>query len=359
MPHLLAAITAHGFGHVAQTAPVINALRRRIPDLRLTLYTGIPRAFLAKRFEGEFSLIAQSPDVGMPMKNALEVDGAAGARSYRLYHRDWERAVAEEARLLTFHAPDAVLANVPYRILAAAALADIPAVALCSLNWADIYRHFCGAQPGASVILNEILAAYRGARAFLQPAPSMPMQDLDNRIEIGPIARLGMDSHAEVRRRLGVADGAKLILVSLGGVPTQLNLADWPRLPGVYWIVPAAWDPQRRDTLPFEALAMNFVDVLRSADALITKPGYGSFVEAACNGIPVLYAPRHDWPEEACLVEWLNAHGRCIPISRAQLEQGDFTRSLEELFAMPPRDAVAPAGIDEAAAYLATLLGDA
>jgi UDP:flavonoid glycosyltransferase YjiC (YdhE family) len=168
-----------------------------------------------------------------------------------------------------------------------------------------------------------------------------------------------MDRHAEVRRRLGVADGAKLIMVTLGGVPTQLNLADWPRLPGVYWIVPAAWDPQRRDTLPFEALAMNFVDVLRSADALITKPGYGSFVEAACNGIPVLYAPRHDWPEEACLVEWLNAHGRCIPISRAQLEQGDLTRSLEELFALPPRDAVAPAGIAEAAAYLATLLGDA
>ena len=187
MPHLLVALTAHGFGHVSLTAPVINALRRRIPELRLTLYTNLPRGLLANRLDGEFDLIPQATDVGMLMKNALEVDGAASSQAYQRYHQDWEQAIAEEDRLLAAHAPDVVLANVPYRILAAAARAGIPAVAMCSLNWADIYRHFCGTLPGAATLIEQMLAAYRNARAFLQPAPSMPMADLENRITNAPM----------------------------------------------------------------------------------------------------------------------------------------------------------------------------
>lgn len=358
MPHLLVALTAHGFGHAAQTAPVVNALRRRIPALRITLYTGLPRSFLINRFDGMFELIPQSPDVGMLMKDALEVDREASAQAYQQYHRDWDKSVAAEARLLCGHAPDAVLANVPYRILAAAAQADIPAIAMCSLNWVDIYRHFCGNSPGAAAILDQMLAAYRGAWAFLQTAPSMPMSDLDNRVAIGPVARLGEDRRREILQVLGLSHSAKLILVSLGGIPIQLNPSRWPVLPETYWIVPAEWATPRHDIIAFESLAMNFIDVLRSADALITKPGYGSFVEAACNGVPVLFAHRHDWPEEPFLVHWLQHHGRGLSLRRDQLVHGDFANDLATLLTLAPRIPVEPTGIDEAATRLAALLNN-
>jgi UDP:flavonoid glycosyltransferase YjiC (YdhE family) len=356
MSHLLVAITAHGFGHVAQTAPVINALRRRIPGLRLTLYTGLPRPYLAGRFEGEFAHVARAPDVGMPMKNALEVDVAASGRAYRRFHRDWETALEHEARLLADRAPDVVVANVPYRVLAAATRAGIPALALCSLNWTDIYRHFCRSLPEAPAVLEEMLTAYRSARAFLRPAPGMPMGYLDNGIDIGPIAGIGNERRAEIRKRVGLSAADKLVLVSLGGVPSRMDPANWPSLSDVCWIVPAAWKPRRDDTFALESLGRDFLDVLRSADALITKPGYGSFVEAACNGVPVLYAPRRDWPEEPVLVRWLHEHGRCLAVQRTQLERGDFAAALQQLFALPPRAPVIPSGIDEAVAHIGALL---
>ncbi|MEK7206896.1 MAG: hypothetical protein AAB134_03335, partial [Pseudomonadota bacterium] len=70
MTHLLVALSAHGFGHAAQTAPVVNALRQRFPDLRLTLRTRLPRAFLASRFDGEFEWVPQESDFGMVMDTA-------------------------------------------------------------------------------------------------------------------------------------------------------------------------------------------------------------------------------------------------------------------------------------------------
>ena len=359
MPHLLVAITAHGFGHVAQTAPVVNALRQRLPQLRLTLYSSLPHSFLADRFAGDFSHIAHSPDVGMCMKDALEVDVAASGQAYRRFHHHWEAAMTAEARLLLSHAPDVVLANVPYRILAAAARAGIPALAMCNLNWLDIYSHFCAALPEFASIREKILGAYRSARVFLQPTPHMPMSDLENRVAIGPIARIGIDRRATIRQRLGLSADCRLILVSLGGVATQIDLTDWPPLADVCWIIPASWHPHRHDMVTLESLEMDFVDVLRSVDALITKPGYGSFAEAACNGTPVLYAPRHDWPEEVFLVDWLHEHGCCLPIQRTQLQTGDFSGALDRLFSLPPRAPVIPTGIDATVTQIVSLLNPA
>ena len=230
---------------------------------------------------------------------------------------------------------------------------------MCNLNWLNIYRHFCAGLPEATSIREDILAAYRSARAFLQPTPHMPMPDLENCVAIGPVARIGTDRRSAIRRGLGLSADCKLILVSLGGVATQIGLADWPPHTDVCWIVPASWHPRRHDMISLESLDMDFVDVLRSADALITKPGYGSFVEAACNGVPVLYAPRHDWPEEVFLVDWLHEHGRCLAIQRTQLQQGDFSGVLESLFYLPPRAPVSPTGIDAAVTQLATLLNNA
>ncbi|TAN60870.1 MAG: hypothetical protein EPN20_13195, partial [Magnetospirillum sp.] len=48
-PHLWLALSPHGFGHAAMTAPVVTELRRRRPGLRLTIQTGVPRAFLESR----------------------------------------------------------------------------------------------------------------------------------------------------------------------------------------------------------------------------------------------------------------------------------------------------------------------
>lgn len=358
MPHLLVAITAHGFGHVAQTAPVINALRRFLPTLRLTLYTSLPRRYLTASFEGEFTHIAHSPDVGMHMINAFEVDTAASYYAYQRFHQHWDQGLEDEVRLLADQNPDVVLANVPYRILAAANRAEIPAIALCNLNWIELYRHFCQAQTGADAVISKMLSAYSSARIFIQPTPCMPMSYLENSIKIGPIARIGKMRRTEICRLLGISTSSKLVLVSLGGVPTQLDLAAWPSIPDVHWLVPAVWNPRRRDMAALESLGMIFIDVLRSADALLTKPGYGSFVEAACNGTPVLFAPRVDWPEETFLVNWLQEHGRCLSIPRRQLEQGNMATALEALFSLPQRYPVKPSGIDDAVALITPILNE-
>ena len=354
---LYVALSGHGFGHLAQVAPVLNAWRRRWPKARLTLQSALPEATLRQRIDGPFDCVALAADFGMVMVDALEAKIPESLAAYRIFHREWAARLGEQERALRAAKPDGVLADVPYLTLAAAARLDIPALALCSLNWADILAGYCPDAPDLVALREPMLSAYNSARAFLQPVPSMPMPDLNNVQKLGPIAALGRNRRQDIDRRLGLREGEILVLMGLGGVDMRPPLEAWPIQPGVRWLVPPNWSVSRPDMADWGALeGCSMVDLIRSCDVLFTKPGYGAFTEAACNGARALYVARDDWPEEPWLSRWLIEHGNAVKIGRRQLASGDLADALQRVLEQPAKAPVEPGGIDEAAGWLERLL---
>lgn len=357
MPHLLVDITAHGYGHIAQTAPVVNELVGRIPDLRVTVRSAATTEYLQQRFTVPFQHIPTAIDFGMTMFNAVKVDVPRSLANYREYHADWDAKVALAAQQMCDLQPDLLFANVPYLSLAAADVANIPAVAMCCLNWADIYRHYAPPEDEMSrVIYAQMLAAYNTAHTFLKVQPTMPMLGLHNAQKISPIAQLGVNQRGRISQQHDAKDGERFVLVAMGGIDYRLPMESWPRLDGVRWLIPLSWDIQRDDICAFETLGMHFSDVLASCDAILTKPGYGTFAEAACAGIPVLYVSRGEWPEQPYLIDWLQQHGVCREVSAVQLQTGELELALKQLWEQSRPALPSANGAKEAAELLAGLL---
>ena len=135
-----------------------------------------------------------------------------------------------------------------------------------------------------------------------------------------------------------------------------MPLEDWPEDAEITWIVPAVWGVWREDMHSFESLGLSFTDVLASVDALLGKLGYGTVSECACNATPMLYMPRPDWPEEACLADWLHAHGRCAPVTYEHVLRGELREALEHLWAQSAPAAPQPTGAVEAASVIVEML---
>lgn len=352
MPHLLVDISAHGYGHVAQTAPLLNELKLRLPELRITVRSAAPLALLQQRIQGDFQHYSVAFDFGMHMASAVDVQVAESDAAYRRFHAEWPRKVAREAQIMRDLRPDLLLANVPYLSLAAAHQAGVRSVGMCCLNWADIYRHYCVQDADSRAIHAQMLDAYNSAECFLKVQPSMPMPDFARGRSVGPIVQQGSSQRSRLAAQGALRMEEKWVLVAMGGMEFRLPMERWPQLSGVHWLVPQAWGITRHDVTAFETLGVPFSDVLASCDATLTKPGYGTFAEAACAGVPVLYVTRRNWPEEPYLVQWLGQNGVCLEVQREALQTGDLAGLLQALWAQPQPARPHASGAGDAAQYL-------
>jgi hypothetical protein len=356
VPHLYLALSGHGLGHLAQVAPVVNALGRQLPRLTLTVQTALPREKVATRIRLPFSLIADPPDVGMVMDGPLRVLRGASLRAHYAFHADWNRRLRQQIGHLERVRPDLILADIPYLILAAARQAGLPAVALCSLNWADILSAY-GNGPELDRLAGSIRETYQGADLFLRPDPSMPMADLANARSVGPVAEVGRDRRGELIERFPALSDRILVAALFGGIPTTGSGVEipMPRDGGVALLAPRSWQQTHPSCYALEDLGMSAPDVLASVHAALVKPGYGTYVEAACVGTPLLCLPRPDWPETPYLTRWLQRVGRM-----GMLPPRPTASQLETLLRVtlesPSKAPVQPSGVAEATASLRNLL---
>jgi hypothetical protein len=379
-PHLLVALSSHGFGHLSQAAPVINQLRELIPDLRLTIRAAFPAEQIQRRIFNPDVLQPVADDFGMVMRDALTVDFGASLHAYQAFHASLPEKIERLSKVLLEQKVDLVLADIPYLTLAAAQKAGIPSVALCSLNWADILEHTLllatSHQPenndvqqplspelalvGAEIV-REIRDFYQKADYFLLPTPSMPMPTLTNTLAIGPVCTTGVKRREALTLNTQVAKDTWFVLVGMGGMPFDLKPDQWPtHMLGrpLHYIVAdnIAQDSSHPQVIAETQTGLSYSDLVASVDLILTKPGYGMFVEAAAAGVPVLYVERRDWPEAQALTDWLQTVAHCTEISTEVMHRGDFAEKMRKLLELGRYDPVRPTGNMQGANFLSQYL---
>ncbi len=353
--HIYCAISSHGFGHIAQVAPVLNALVLRIPDLRLTIHSAATTDILEMWLEAPFTHIEEPADLGLLMHDAVTVDAEKTFAAYRNQLINWDNVVGDATERLKINPPDLVLTNNSYLLSAAAHHQGIPCLHFCSLNWAALFRHYCHHLDQDGEVFHHLVKCYNKARKFLRITPGLPMTELDNVKEAGPIGRAGkVLPLSQITRR---PSETKFLLVSMGGIPYDIPYAMWPVHEQVCWLLATPAPQERDDFISIESLGLSFIDVLASCNAVVTKPGYGTFVEAALHSKPVLYLSRKDWPEEPYLVSFLERYGLCQELSPEQLASGDFLDEAVKLMECRViREIPQMTGIDDILAEIIPLL---
>lgn len=362
---IVAEISAHGLGHLTQLAPVLSALRRAVPEATFIVRTAHAESRVRKILaDVPFVSAPPAPDPGLVMKGPDVVDVAATRAAYAAVHADFEGLLAREAARLRRLRADFLISDVGHVAVAAAAAAGIPAVALCSLHWAEMVRAYLG--PGEDIrrLEAEILSAYRRARVFILAGPRRQVPGLENVRRVAPITRpAGTSMRARLAARAGLAArkaaGLRIGVVSFGGIGGRLPRLTLPDDESWLWILPAALardcaGAEKAAVLLLEDLAdVDFRDLIASADCVVTKTGYGIFTECARHGTPCLFLPRPDWPEAHDLEAWLVEAGVGRPVSRKALAGGFWPDALAHL---RPRPVPGMNGAEEAARIILELM---
>ena len=352
-------ISPHGFGHAAQTCSVINQLFKQTTEIDVFVKTSLPQAFIQERIINPINYIPNIIDFGMIMSSSIDVLAKESWQRYQQLHTQWEANVQQEINSLASIKPDLVVSNVAYVVLEAACRLSIPSVAMCSLNWADIFDYYCHDFEDAKAITAQMQNSYNSAQTFIQFTPCPPMTWLNNRQAVSPITRYGKNQRMHINKHLSLNSDTQLVLIGLGGIEMRLPIESWPQRKNTLWVVPDEWQTRRDDCLPLSRLNLPFIDILASVDALITKPGYGTFTEAVCHQLPFLYVPRGGWPEEPYLETWAKQYGVAASVHRVALNNGEFYTHLDQVLFEKRGSNITPlnaTGADEAVNIILSFL---
>ena len=353
--------TAHGYGHGVRSCDLMRELYRRRPGLAVTVSTGLASDFLQNRIgrASHPAFRARRLDVGMVQLDSVRVDTEATLAALARLVAAHDALVEGETRFLRESGARLVVADIPSIPLEAAKRCGIPAVAMGNFSWDWIYAAFAARDARWRPAVEMFAQGYAQADLLLELPFAAPMDAFPRKERIGCLARPGRNRREEIARETGADPAARWVLLSFSTLDWDAAaVANAAATPGTefFTVKPLEWKgaanlhAMDRDRFPF-------ADVVASADAVVTKPGYGILSDCLANGKPLVGAERRDFAEYPVLVEALQRHFRSVPLSEADLYAGRLAEALAALERQPaPPEPVPRDGAETAAERLLSFL---
>jgi hypothetical protein len=143
--------------------------------------------------------------------------------------------------------------------------------------------------------------------------------------------------------------------VGFGGIPlTSLPLEQIELLCHYRFLFDGPLPPGYSRIHSTATLPISFKTLLASVDIIMTKPGYGTIVEAVALQLPVVYVRRYNFADEPPLVDYLHRYGRGVELSIDDFTQGRWGAALQQALASPvPSLPPSPTGAAVAAEVIA------
>jgi glycosyl transferase family 1 len=319
-------ISGHGFGHASRAIEVINALLAARPDVHVCVRTSVVKWLfdLTVRDGNRFHYDDVECDTGIVQIDSLHLDEEASVRRALAFMSTFDDRVEREVAELRRLSPALVVADMPPLGIAAGHQAGVPTIALGNFTWDWAYSPYPGTEP----LVEQIAAAYAKADAALR-LPMWGGFDAFTRIVDLPfVARHSRRDAEETRRALGLPLDKRLVLPSFGGHGLEGLPDQFKRLQGFEVLFDF-------DERKLYADGYRYEDLVRAADVVVTKPGYGIIAECLANDTAILYTDRGHFIEYDVLVAAMPRLVRCRYISHEDLFAGRWQEHLDALLAQP------------------------
>ena len=349
-------ISPHGLGHASRAVAICNALSG-IADRNLVhhVYTTVPETFFAASLDANFVHHSVAVDVGMVQRTPFEEDiDETLAALDRLYGDGaqtlgiLEQAVGSRCRL--------VVCDIAPLGLTIAHRLGVPGVLVENFTWDWIYRYYDNKLLDDYAALLEAHA--RSATLRIQTTPICQLAE--GACSVAPVSRRPRASRFDIRRRLGVPDEHRMVLVSLAGLGEEAIFRPLLRkLAGITLVVPGTGlgIESHGDVIRIPVVGGPYhPDLMSASDLVVAKLGYSTVAEAYHAGVAFAYLRRPRFPESPVLEAFVRESLPSSPFAPEWLDDADTPKVVEGLLEVPHPGCARPNGAVDAARLISNLL---
>jgi hypothetical protein len=316
---------------------VIKALP---PDLPVIIRTTASERIFREELNGRaFHYAPAEFDCGCIQPDSVTILKRETLERYRRISEHNAAILDDETRFLAENSVDLVVSDIAPFPLAAAKKAGIKAVAATNFTWWDIYRPYCET-PADFALLSEIAFEYAQADlALISDLHCQTTESVFPIVEHVPItARIGESVRSELDHALSddfglpsALDAPNLGILYLGTWGLDI---DWDAVEALSDWRFVSYDPLARPVRNVARISRNpwvFANTVASADAMISKVGYGSTTDCIAHNVPNIHLPRRDFAEYEALKAGMDLWGGRIELSEEEFMAGAWRKALSQV----------------------------
>lgn len=359
-------ISGHGLGHASRQIAIINALGRIRPDVRVEIRTAAPAWLVEHTLQVPAQLTVLECDTGAMQRGSLAQDGLATLRAAAAFHQSLSKLADQEARELTASRARLVVGDVPPLAFAAAARAGVPSVAIANFTWDWIYEDYAADFPEYADLPAALRETYSPASAAWRLPMAGGFDGFALVVDLPWIAQRSRHDRVEARKRLGLPIERTAVLLYLGhyGV-TGLQLAQHRDAPYTLVAAENSGVPQDDSSAHvhfvreahLHACGLDYQDLVRAVDVVVTKPGYGIIAAAVANNTALLYTDRGRFREYGVLVDHMPRVLRCAHMENDVVTSRRWDDEVAHVLGLQrPQERPLVNGAEVAAGMIATFL---
>ena len=347
-------VSPHGFGHATRAAAVIDALQSLDSSVEVEVVTTAPRRLFDDSLEHPISHLECVSDIGLAQETPLIENLPETMRLLDDFLPFDECTVRSLAERLRDWRCDLVVCDIAPLGIVVGAAAGVPSLLIENFTWDWIYAGYVEVVPELARHMTYLEGLFDAAdyRIRAEPACESRVSDLT----VNPIGRKAKRDAVEIREALGIVPGGKMVLVTMGGTPTEwCSTGELGRYPGVQYVVPTTADSLevRGNVVRVPALSDFYhPDLVRAADVVIAKLGYSTVAEAYYAGVPLGFIPRPSFRESAVLERFVGDQMHAHAIGADAFESDGWVSALSRLLELPRIDRDGADGAHEAAEFI-------
>jgi UDP:flavonoid glycosyltransferase YjiC (YdhE family) len=354
VPRIAYFVSPHGYGHAARACAVMAAAQRSLRGLEFEVYTAVPRWFFEDSLQGRFRYHSLLTDIGFAQRTPLEIDiEETVSRLDRFYPLDPALVSGTAEEVIRKRCALAVCDISPLGI-EVARVAGIPSVLIENFTWDWLYEPYAGCAPGLTRHIRFLEPLFSSASFHVQTEPVCSRGNAD--LTTAPVSRQTRRPRSEIRRRLGIRRGERLVLVTMGGIRSRIpGLKMMENQRGVRFVVPGAVKKPRLEAnlilLPQRSDYFH-PDLVSAADAVVGKVGYSTLAETYRAGVPFGYIARKEFRESEVLVSFVEKEMEGFAVDEPDFFSGKWLSRLPALLARPRKKPKQPNGAREIVRFI-------
>ena len=331
-------ISGHGYGHARRMTQVIRELISLSPDIQVHIRSAAPARVFEPLPPGWIE--TSDIDAGLVEKDPLTIDREGSLNRLIAFMARRDSIIADEVALVRRLKPELIVADIPFLAGDVAAEAGVPCMGISNFTWDWIYENLFGDDPRYAPLGRAIADSYAKMSPLLELPFGQTCPAIPRKVAVPPIALQSQRDPVEILAQLGIApdDRRPRVLIGTRGALFPDILTRAAADAGEFlFLCPhesAAAVPPNGLAIPLGP-GLDFSDVLKISDVVVSKLGYGMISECICSQTRLVWPPRDGFAEDDIVAAEAPKY---VPILRMPIEAyqaGQWGTSLREAIQLP------------------------